>query len=378
MLTGVAGTGFMPTRESSLANVFFAIATAVLIGYILIIGQRILVPLTIALVIAYFIWTIADGIAGVRVFGIPLFKPISLITAILIVFGVFYLLGNVIVENANRVAVNAPDYQQNLDKRISDIGSLLGIDDIPTISDLVSRLREINIATIVQTVFAPLTALAGNAVAIVIYTAFILWERQTFNLKISSLARSETQRSKIERTVSIISESIRRYLAVKTLSSGLVATLSYTAMMIIGIDFALFWGVLTFLFNFIPYIGSIVAVSFPIFLTLVQPGIEEPIKIFLVTGFVLTGIQQFVGSFVEPRIMGTTLNMSPLVIILSLAVWGVMWGVVGMLISIPIMVIMIIVLSQFESTRSIAILLSQTGKVDPIHDELLYLDSPED
>ncbi len=137
-------------------------------------------------------------------------------------------------------------------------------------------------------------------------------------------------------------------------------------MLMIGIDFALFWAVLTFLLNFIPFIGSIVAVSFPILLTLVQPGIEDPLTTFLVALLALAGAQQLVGSFIEPRMMGRTLNLSPLVILISLATWWSIWGVIGMLISIPIMVILVIVFSQFEATRPVAVLMSQDGRIAPI------------
>lgn len=365
----------MPKIHASLVNTFFAIALAALVVYILIIGQKILVPFVIALLMAYFIAAISDGIANIRVLGVAVLKPFSLVAAVLIVFGAFYLLGNVIIENANLVAANAAAYQQNLDLRLKEIGVLLGTENIPTFTELLQSLASLDIGTIMNAIVSPLTALAGNAVAILIYTAFIVWERRTLPLKIAALAKNPKQQQRIERTLIVIGERIRRYLAIKTMSSTLVATISYVIMRIIGIDFAVFWAVLTFLLNFIPYIGSIVAVAFPITLTLVQPGIEDPLPTFVASLISLTAAQQMVGSFIEPRWMGTTLNLSPLFILLSLAIWGSIWGVVGMLISIPIMVIALIIFSQFEPTRPIAVVLSQSGNVEPVHDEILYLEA---
>lgn len=195
----------------------------------------------------------------------------------------------------------------------------------------------------------------------------MIFERGTLHSKISALARDKFQLSFIEDTLDSINRNVRRYLAVKSLASSMVAISSYFIMVAIGIDFALFWGVLTFLLNFIPYIGSVIAVAFPITLTLVQPGFEQPVATFLLTLIALIGAQQTVGTFIEPRIMGRSLNLSPLAILLSLAFWWAVWGVIGMFISIPIMVIFLIIFSQFESTRPLAVILSQRGEISTVH-----------
>lgn len=354
--------------NTSLLNVFLGIAVAALTVYILIIGQAILVPLVIALLIAYFIVAIADAIGGVRIIGIPIFKPFAMLSSIAIVFGALYLLGNVMVENANTVAAQAPAYQKSLDLRLQEIYDFFGMEETPTISGLINMmtnggLKNADISSLIQKFLGQATGIAGNMFAVFIYTVFLIFERGTLKTKIAALARDKMQHSLIEDTLDSINQNVRRYLAVKSLASSLVAVLSYMIMITIGIDFALFWAVLTFFFNFVPYIGSIVAVSFPIVLTLVQPGFDDPVTTFLFTLVALVAAQQLVGSFIEPRLLGRTLNLSPLAILLSLAFWWAVWGVIGMFISIPIMVIFLIIFSQFESTRSIAILLSQRGDI---------------
>lgn len=366
----------MNKANSAMVNIFVAFAFATLVVYILVIAQKILIPFVIALLIAYFISAIADSIANFRILRIPIFKPFALLFSFAIVFGVLYLIGNVIIENANNVAAQAPAYQASLDQRLLEIGTFLQMQEIPTVADLLGEISGLtnttwndpNIAALFQSIFAQVTGLAGNMLAIVVYTAFLIYERQTIPLKIAALAKDDFQRDKIEQTLHVIGEHVRRYLAIKSLASSLVASMSYIVMLAIGIDFALFWAVLTFLLNFIPYIGSIVAVTFPIALTLVQPGISDPMTTFIVTLIALVAVQQFIGSFVEPRMMGHTLNLSPLVILLSLAIWWSIWGVIGMLISIPIMVILVIVFSQFEPTRPIAIMMSQSGHVSQIQE----------
>lgn len=356
----------------NLANVFMATALSALVVYILKLGQNILIPLVVALLIAYFIIAIADGIASVRLFSVPIFKPFALLVSILIVFGALYLLGNVVVENANVVAAQAPAYQQSLDLRIREAYSYFNLEDPPTVSEFIASftnnpLNKPDIGSLAQRVIGGVTGVAGNLFAIFIYTVFMIFERNTLHTKISALARDKFQLAFIEDTLDSINRNVRRYLAVKSLASSMVAVLSYFIMVAIGIDFALFWGVLTFLLNFIPYIGSVVAVAFPITLTLVQPGFDQPVATFLLTLTLLISAQQLVGTFIEPRIMGRSLNLSPLAILLSLAFWWALWGVIGMFISIPMMVIFLIIFSQFESTRPLAILLSQKGEAATVH-----------
>ncbi|TNE57133.1 MAG: AI-2E family transporter [Alphaproteobacteria bacterium] len=364
----------MNPQNNTILNLFAAFAFASLFVYVLVIGQRILIPFVIALLIAYFISAIADSIANFRVLRIPIFKPFALLFSFAIVFGALYIVGDVIIENANRVAAQAPAYEKSLDQRLIEIGTFLKMEEIPSVTDILAEIsgltnttwKDPNIAALFQTLFAQVTGIAGNMLAILVYTAFLIYERQTIPLKIAAMAKDNAQREKIEATLRVISDHVRRYLAVKSLASSLVAMLSYVVMLIIGIDFALFWAVLTFLLNFIPYLGSIVAVMFPITLTLVQPGFEDPLTTFVITLIALIGCQQLVGSFIEPRLMGRTLNLSPLMILLSLAIWWSIWGVIGMLISIPIMVILVIIFSQFETTRPIAVMMSQRGQISPM------------
>ena len=124
-----------------------------------------------------------------------------------------------------------------------------------------------------------------------------------------------------------------------------------------------FWAFLIFLLNFIPTIGSLIATIFPAAYSLLQFGEFSPALLVLV---IVGTIQLVVGNIVEPRVMGSSMNISPLVTILALTFWGMIWGITGMILSIPIMVVLVIIFSQFESTRPIAILLSEKGEIENI------------
>jgi predicted PurR-regulated permease PerM len=127
------------------------------------------------------------------------------------------------------------------------------------------------------------------------------------------------------------------------------------------VDAPFFWALLIFLLNYIPTIGSLIATLFPAVFSLMQFGEFTPFLIILVG---LGVLEWLIGNIVEPRVMGKTLNISPLVAIISLVVWGEIWGITGMLLSVPITVVLVIVLSQFDSTKKIAIVLSENGDLD--------------
>jgi predicted PurR-regulated permease PerM len=147
----------------------------------------------------------------------------------------------------------------------------------------------------------------------------------------------------------------------KTIISLTTGFASYFALVIIGVDVPVFWAFLIFVFNYIPTIGSIIATFFPAIFALLQFGEFGPAIIVLL---LVGSIQVIVGNFVEPKVMGNTLNISPLVVLLALTLWGAIWGITGMLLSVPITVILIIIMSEIPSTRPLAILLSEKGEID--------------
>ena len=125
-------------------------------------------------------------------------------------------------------------------------------------------------------------------------------------------------------------------------------------------NFAIFWAFLIFLLNFIPTIGSLLATLFPVAFSLLQFGEFTTASIILI---IVSAIQIVIGNFIEPKWMGNSMNISPLISILSLMFWGLIWGTTGMIISVPFTVVVIIILSEIESTRPLAILLSEKGDI---------------
>jgi predicted PurR-regulated permease PerM len=200
----------------------------------------------------------------------------------------------------------------------------------------------------------------SNTFLVIIYLIFLLLEQRIFSKKLQQIFNGKHQIT-FKKGLEKVKHSIESYILVKTLISFLTASLSYVILIIIGVDFAFFWAFLIFLLNYIPNIGSLIATVFPAILTLIQFDTLWP------AFFVLFGIgtiQFLIGNFIEPKAFGKSLNLSALAVILSLTFWGFIWGVVGMFLCVPITVIIMIILSNFEETKPFAILLSDDGEIE--------------
>jgi predicted PurR-regulated permease PerM len=176
------------------------------------------------------------------------------------------------------------------------------------------------------------------------------------------LTTSEEKKLELKETLAQIDHSISKYISLKTLVSLITGFASYIVLKLIGLDAPIFWAFLIFLLNYIPTIGSLIGTLFPVAMAFLQ--FEDPTNAFIVL-IAVGSIQVIVGNIVEPKIMGNSLNVSSLVVILSLSFWGAIWGITGMVLSVPITVILVILFGQFKSTRSVAILLSDKGQINP-------------
>ena len=194
-----------------------------------------------------------------------------------------------------------------------------------------------------------------------IYVIFLLIEQRSLESKLDALFQDNERRIKIHEILSEIQKDIETYIAIKTLLSFVTGVLSYLILIYIGVDYSEFWAFLIFLLNYIPTIGSLIATIFPALLALIQ---FESVTSFLIVFISIAFIQFLIGNILEPRLMGRSLNLSALVVLLSLSLWGSIWGVVGMFLCVPITVILMIVFSNFEKTRPIAVMLSSNGKID--------------
>ncbi len=334
---------------------------AIMIGWVLVIGRGIILPIVASLILAYIVLGLADLIGRLPRVGGRIPAPVRHVGAILVIAAALFAILSLILGNVGQVAARAPEYQARLLAAIQSGAVLLDIETEPTWETLRRDvLGQINLQQAVGIAVSSLSTIVATFTIVAIYTGFLLLERGAFDLKIARLSDDPAKVAHIRKLISAINRRIGTYLAVKTAINVFLGLISYAIMRFAGIDFAGFWALLIGLFNYVPYVGSFLGVTFPVALSLLQFGALGPV---VAVGAALTGAQIFVGNFLEPWLMGNSLNLSPFVILVSLVVWSSIWGLGGAILSVPITAILVIVLSEFAGTRPIAILLSRDGKI---------------
>ncbi len=347
------------TRPLQIPLTFIALGVFV---YFLVVAKSLLLPLVMAVGFWYLINALAKRYAKIKlgVFKIPNF--ICYIMAITTLgLGISFVI-DLVSRNISEVVQAAPTYQQNFELLFNKIVIALKLENQPSIKEITGYFDISNLLTSFAKIF---TGIAGKTLIVFVYVAFLLYEQRTFDEKISYMTSSREKEKRLRAIIRSIDEKIQKYIWVKTIMSALTGGFSFIIMKWVGVDFAEFWGLVIFFLNFIPTIGSLLGIIFPAVLTLVQ---FDSIYPFVIVSIGLSIVQMGIGNFLDPRMMGESLNLSPLVILLSLATWGTIWGIPGMFLSIPIMVIVTITLSQFETTRPIAVLLSRKGQISPIEE----------
>ena len=149
-----------------------------------------------------------------------------------------------------------------------------------------------------------------------------------------------------------IESRVERYIATKALLSGATGLLVGTVLAVLGVDLALVFGLFAFLLNFIPSVGSLIATLLPLPIVLMSPDVSVLVAVLAIG--VPGGIQFTIGNVLEPKIMGDALDLHPVAILMALILWGMLWGVVGMLLATPITAMLKILFEQLEATRPAA------------------------
>lgn len=321
----------------------FGMAVVVLFiaGFFLRLAKPVLVPFSLALFLSFVISPILDFLTRRK---IP--RPLAVVILLLLTFALLYLLGVMFYTSGKNFAVELPAYGQKLKVLVDDIERMFRIDHFK--GDPLGWLRELEIARIGTIFFAslgPFFGFVGDLFLIFLFLIFILAGRGRLKRKIPRIFKAGDATRAAE-TIQKIDRQIQKYLALKTLISAVTGVLVTVALILFGLPFAVVFGFITFLLNYIPNIGSFIATSFPALLALFHFGQFWPAFWVLV---VLMGIQMTLGNFIEPRIMGQGLGLSPLLVIFSLFFGGWLWGLPGMVIAVPVLASFKIAFSNIPS-----------------------------
>jgi AI-2 transport protein TqsA len=326
--------------------------------FLLVQARFLLISLATAIIIFSLM---SDAIAAIgRARLGPLHVPtwLASIVALVLVSGLLLTLSAVILSQINTVLLTTLTYADQSQRAIAELFGWMG-EDVE--SAVLTTMRSIDIPAYLRTIAGQAGSLLAATILIILFVGFLFAERIWFATKLEALAGDAENAARIRRIISTIIHRVNRYLLVKTAVSAVTGLMVYGVALLFGLDLAFALGVLTFILNFIPNVGSIVATILVALVAYVQVGdIATALGV-----FAFTGVIQFVnGNIIDPMLMGRALQLSSFGIIISLAFWGAVWGVPGMFLSVPIMVGIMIICSEIPSLRPLAILLSRDGLRD--------------
>lgn len=336
------------------------VLAAAAILYFAHVARAVLVPFAIAV----FLWAIAasfDRFLG-RIYLVHrLPGPARTAFLTLIAFGIFLFVALVLASGAQSLVTAIPRIEERLQSLLAPLLAQLGVDELDvSVATLLSPEWRLNM---VLSVMAYTRSFVTLLTQVIIFLVFFSIEGRYFTRRIAAAAERIHKSERVDAWAERIRNLISRYLAIKVVSSLLVGAAAYAVLGVFNSEFALIVGSITFLLNFIPILGSIVAVAIGSAASVLS--LQSPAALLAVVA--LLSLSQFiVGNFVENALLGYRLNISPSVMLLTLTLFGLSWGVVGMILSVPFLVALLITTAQFESTRGIAVLLSMTGDISTL------------
>lgn len=339
------------------------IATGVIVAF-LYLGRDLFAPFAMAV----FLFLVMEGFATAIDNRSKLLKRgASRIISILVVtlgFGGFLAL---MARGVAQFSGKANLYEEKINDLIRDLYGVVHLTDAPSLSDILFGAPG---RVLLQTLGNGASEVSENLMLILLYVAFMFVAQANWSLKLDNIFPDRSRREQARKVGDAARVGIETYLWTQTVISILTTAFTYATLVILGVENALFLAALIFILNYIPTIGSIVAALIPLLFALVQPSVPGWIPgaetqgtyVYAAIVFgVVSFWQFFFGNFVQPRMMGESLNLSALVVLISLAVWGAIWGIPGMFLSAPLTVLMMILFAQSDSTRWIAIALSADG-----------------
>ncbi|MFG5382062.1 AI-2E family transporter [Yoonia sp. R2-816] len=340
------------TRLQTGALVIIAFAVVL---FLLVQARFILISLATAIILFSLTSDVINSIARLRIgpFRIP--NVLASIAAMVLIATALISLTSILLAQVNTVLVTTLSYTERAPSAVASLFSWLGEDSQLAIQN---ALRSIDISSYLRTAASQASGMTQATVLVILFVGFLFAERIWFQTKLHNFVGDQAQAERVGKIIQSIIHRVNYYLLVKTVISAITGAMIYVLASAFGLELAVSIGIITFVLNFIPNIGSIVATALIALIAHVQLG-DPTITLAI---FASAGVIQFVnGSIIDPMLMGRALRLSSFGIILSLAFWGAVWGIPGMFLSVPIMVMLLVVCSHVPDLRPFAILLSREG-----------------
>ncbi len=345
----------MTSEQAHFTTFVLAAILTFLVVWLLIVGQSLILPIFTAIISVYVLSAAADAMGKLPVLD----RLPSFVRRLLVLIGFALCLvgfGFVISTTVDQLMVKAPAYQENLASFATSIADLFGLKTLPTWDQIRTTVfPELDFKDLLLGLLGSVTSLGSGILLVVVYAVFLIAEQGSMATKLAAAFPKGDRAARMTRLFNDINRRIGDYLAVKTLVNIILAAVSYVIMLVMALDFALFWAVLIALFNYIPFIGTF-AIVFPIFLSLAQFG---SLTTTLILAALLLVAQLISDNVLEPKLFSRQLNLSPFVIIVALSFWSALWGLPGAILAIPITSMIAIICAAFPATRFVALLLAE-------------------
>jgi AI-2 transport protein TqsA len=350
------GEGDEEMKNLKLNTIFLAFLALIGAGFVIFILREMLLAVVVAVI---FSLLFKPMVRHLRFRGVPLAACVLIV--LLCVVGILGLLGFILFTGVEGVVEAAPRYQERLNQIVQDVTGFIEASSQrlgrgKASFNWADELQFASVATFMAGSVGTVLSFLENMVLILLFLVFLLSGSEEFQAKIARAFSSEDS-LRVTGVLTQINTQVRRYIVVKTLINIGVGLLTVIVMLLFGIDFALLVGLLTFFLNYIPNFGALIATVMPILVTLLQTGSIGLTA--LVGGLLIVG-HNLIGNLVEPKLLGRSLRLSPLLVLISLIFWGWMWGVMGAVLAVPITSIIKIICQNVEPLRPLAVLMSDT------------------
>ena len=334
-------------------NFFNILISSVVVFFLLHFGKFIFIPLFFSL----FFYVILNSISNdlINVLNKINIK-ISEFSSHLILFSIFiffvYFFFKILNVNISYVIQNIELYEDNLNQLLFYF-SKTPINNLFNESMTIENFNLMDVFTYLLNI---VTNFTGNFSMVIFLLIFLVIEKEFFKLKVVKIVKNK---SKLK-VFTNIHKDIYNYFRIKAFTSFLTGIFTFIILIFFNSDLAVAFGILSFFLNFIPYIGSLISILLPVIFSVVE-NFNFMNSAIIFTLLFLNHL--LIGNFLENKLMGKALNISPIVLLIFLSIMGKLWGISGMFLSVPIIVVLIIILNNFKQTKNIAILLSEKGNL---------------
>lgn len=330
-------------------SVCLVLLTVIAVGAALYWLRGLMIPFVLALFIALILSTVVDF--AMRRLKLP--RAVALAATAILAFVLFDLLVVLISNSVSQLSANATAYQAQLGQLLEQAIAWLP----PELRQYLPQnqhadLPQLAVRSVGGLLLGTTNAIVGvlsQSVLVLIFVIFLMMGGEGAHKRASGVWGEAEAR-------------VRRYVITKAVISAATGSLVGLTLALLGVDLALVFGLFAFLLNFIPSVGSIIATLLPLPVVLVSPDVSGTVAVLAIA--IPGAIQLVIGNILDPKIMGESLDLHPVTVLLSLIFWGMLWGIVGALMAVPITAVAKILLERFPGSRMIAEVMA--GRLDAL------------